>query len=116
MTTTEITIYTTEWKNSVLLSVPLKAWLKLNDLQNKKMHVRYFDQELFGIQQALLENAYVFCSRTLSQGYLNAGVLTELNTQAIDSALCYYIANKEKQTSRQNLMFREWLDNLLMQS
>ena len=109
----QMTIYTTHWKNSSLPKVPLAAWLELNGLQNKQIKVKYFDQELFGIQQALLENAYVFCSRTLTQGYLKAGVLTELNTQAISSQLCYYIANKEKLTSRHNFMFIEWLDKLL---
>ncbi|MBR9872726.1 LysR family transcriptional regulator [Vibrio sp. J1-1] len=111
--TEQITIYTTDWKNSTLPSVPLQAWLELNGLQNKQINVRQFDQELFGIQQALLENAYVFCSRTLTQGYVKAGVLTEMNTQAINSQLCYYIANKEKHLSRHNFMFIEWLEKLL---
>ncbi|PNI00212.1 LysR family transcriptional regulator [Vibrio diazotrophicus] len=109
----QITIYTTDWKNSSLPSVPLQAWLELNGLQNKQVQVKHFDQELFGIQQALLENAYVFCSRTLTQGYLKAGVLTELNTHAICSELCYYIANKAMHLSRQNFMFIEWLEKLL---
>ncbi|WP_404359433.1 LysR family transcriptional regulator [Methylotuvimicrobium sp. KM1] len=111
--TEQMTIYTTDWKNSSLPSVPLQAWLQLNGLQNKQIKVRRFDQELFGIQQSLLENAYVFCSRTLTQGYVKAGVLIELNTQAINSQLCYYIANKEKHFSRHNFMFIEWLDKLL---
>ncbi len=114
--TEQMTIYTTDWKNSTLPNVPLQAWLQLNGLQNKQIKVRHFDQELFGIQQSLLENAYVFCSRTLTQGYLKAGVLTELNTQAINSQLCYYIANKEKHLSRHNFMFIEWLDKLLKES
>ncbi|MGY6275200.1 LysR family transcriptional regulator [Methylomonas sp. MgM2] len=113
--TEQMTIYTTDWKNSSLPSVPLQAWLQLNGLQNKQIQVRRFDQELFGIQQSLLENAYVFCSRTLTQGYVKAGVLIELNTQAINSQLCYYIANKEKHLSRHNFMFIEWLDKLLIE-
>jgi len=111
--TEQIIIYTTAWKNSSLPKVPLQAWLQLNGLQDKQIEVRHYDQELFGIQQALSENAYVFCSRTLTQGYLKAGVLTELNTQPINSQLCYYIANKEKHLSRHNFMFIEWLDKLL---
>ncbi len=114
--TERLTIYTTNWKNSSLPNVPLQAWLELNGLQNKQIQVRHFDQELFGIQQALLENAYVFCSRTLTQGYLKAGVLTELNTLAINSQLCYYIANKENHLSRHNFMFIEWLENILNKS
>ena len=108
-----LTVYTTDWKNSDLPKVPLDAWLQLNGLQGKQVTLRFFDQELFGIQQALLENAYVFCSRTLVKGYLNAGVLGELGTEDIRSQFCYYIANKEKHRSRHNFMFLEWLDKLL---
>nr|WP_319554145.1 LysR family transcriptional regulator [uncultured Vibrio sp.] len=114
--TDQITIYTTDWKNSSLPTVPLQAWLELNSLQNKQVQIRHFDQELFGIQQALLENAYVFCSRTLTQGYLKAGVLTELNTHVISSQLCYYIPNKEMRLSRHNFMFIEWLEKLLQKT
>ena len=82
-------------------------------IQNNAINVRYFDQELFGIQQSLLENTFVFCSRTLTKSYVNAGVLTELDTEAVDSELCYYIASKEKHLSRHNIMFVEWLERLL---
>lgn len=114
--TEQVTIYTTDWKNSTLPDVPLQAWLELNGLQKQHIKVRHFDQELFGIQQALLENAFVFCSTTLTQGYVKSDVLTELLTQAIDSQLCYYIANREKHISRHNFMFIEWLERLLNKS
>lgn len=108
-----ITVYTTDWKNSSLPKVPLQAWLQHNKLEKIQIDVKYFDQELFGIQQALLENAYVFCSRTLTRGYVQSGLLTELNTQAISSQLCYYLANKDTHLSRKNYMFIEWLEKLL---
>ncbi|GGF69583.1 LysR family transcriptional regulator [Alteromonas lipolytica] len=108
-----LTIYTTNWKNSELPKVPLQAWLELNGLQNKPVTVRTFDQELFGIQQAMLENALVFCSTTLVNGYVKAGVLKALNTRAVDSALCYYIADKAKRCDRHNVKFIEWLENLI---
>lgn len=110
-----ITIYTTDWKNNSLPAPPLKKWMEINNLKEKQVKIRRFDQELFGIQQALLENAYVFCSNTLTQGYLKAGVLIEMNTHAISSELCYYIANKEMQYSRHNFMFIEWLEKLLQE-
>ncbi|MBC3767071.1 LysR family transcriptional regulator [Neptunicella marina] len=112
----QITIYTTDWKNSRLPKVPLQAWIELNSLHNSNINVRYYDQELFGIQQALLENAYVFCSDTLIQGYIKAGVLSGLNTQPISSRLCYYIADKQRHLSRHNIMFVEWLERLLKQN
>lgn len=110
---TKITVYTTKWKNNALPEVPLLAWLELNGLPNKNIEVKYFDQELFGIQQCLVENAFVFCSKTLAQGYLKGGVLSELSTQAVNSQLCYYIANKEMSYSRHNFMFIAWLEKLL---
>lgn len=108
-----ITIYTTRWKNSALPEVPWQAWLNHNDLSHKQFEVRYFDQELFGIQQALLENACVFCSTTLSRDYVKAGLLKELEYPPIDSALCYYIDNKDSLITRHNVMFIEWLEELL---
>ena len=108
-----ITIYSTEWKNPTLPKLPLQAWLEHNGLQDKAVELRYFDQELFGIQQALVENAYVFCSKTLARGYVKAGMLKELDTQAIKSDLCYYIPNKETRLSRQNYIFVRWLEEVV---
>ncbi|MGQ8366106.1 LysR family transcriptional regulator [Glaciecola sp. 1036] len=109
----QVTIYSTEWKNPDLPKLPLDAWLKLNKLENKKIDIKHYDQELFGIQQCLIEDAFVFCSSTLTQGYVKSGLLTELTTQPIDSQLCYYIPNKGGQLSRHNYMFIEWLEKLL---
>lgn len=113
--TSPVTIYTTRWKNSALPEVPLQAWLNHNDLSHGQFEVRYFDQELFGIQQALLENACVFCSTTLTRDYVKAGLLTESGYPTIDSALCYYIENKDRLITRHNVMFIEWLEELLKQ-
>ncbi len=93
--------------------MPLLAWLERNGLQNKPVTVKTFDQELFGIQQALLENSLVFCSTTLVKGYVTAGVLTELNTKAVESELCYYIPDKSKRCNRYNVNFIEWLGSLI---
>jgi len=108
-----LTIYTTEWKNSALPKVPLQGWILANYLDHQQISVKYFDQELFGVQQALLENAYVFCSQTLAHNYLESGVLREAHCTSVDSSLCYYIANKEALTSRHNVKFIEWLEKLL---
>ena len=52
-----VTIYTTKWKNNAFPKAPFEDWLTLNALQDKHVVVKYFDQELFGIQQAMLESA-----------------------------------------------------------
>ncbi|GEA06601.1 LysR family transcriptional regulator [Alteromonas sp. KUL42] len=108
-----LTIYTTSWKNRDLPKVPWQLWLTLNGLHEKGFNLKHFDQELFSIQQAMLENTFVFCSRTLVQGYIDAGVLVELDTNAIASSLCYYIDNKDSRLSRHNVVFVEWLEKLL---
>lgn len=109
----QITVYTTKWKNNDLPPVPLQAWLEKNGVQQHQVHVHYFDQELFGIQQALLDGDYVFCSDTLVQSYLNAGVLAKPNAHPVQSQLCYYIENKNQRTNRHNAMFVSWLEELL---
>ncbi|MFC3093951.1 LysR family transcriptional regulator [Alteromonas sediminis] len=106
-------IYTTQWKNEALPSVPLRAWLERNQLQEAELNVTFFDQELFGIQQALQQNAFVFCSSTLTQGYVKSGILCELNTLPVSSALCYYIKDKVEKTTRHTFVFVEWLELLL---
>lgn len=109
----QLTIYTTSWKNRDLPKVPWQPWITLNGLYEKAFNVKFFDQELFSIQQAILENEFVFCSRTLVQGYIDAGVLVELSTHSIVSPLCYYIDNKNMRVSRHNVVFVEWLEKLL---
>jgi len=93
--------------------VPLPAWVDQNNMTNRQIEVREFDQELFGLQQALLENACVFCSTTLAQGYVQSGLLSELPTTSIVSNLCYYLADKDQRTTRHNSMFIAWLSELL---
>ena len=109
----QVTVYTSKWKNPALPAVPIDEWLALNGFSSNKLDIRYFDQELFCLQQALQEKACVFCSDTLVQGYLSAGLLSQLNTRAVDSQLCYYIADRERRTSRHNVFFIEWLEVLL---
>ncbi len=51
-----ITLFTTEWKNKSLPDPPLAAWLETNGLEGADIKLKKFDQELFGIQQAMAEN------------------------------------------------------------
>lgn len=59
------------------------------------MTIKKFDQEIFGIHEALSANGLVFCSTTLTQRFVKANLLQEFKTKAVQSKLCYYIPNKE---------------------
>ncbi|MEC8206498.1 MAG: LysR family transcriptional regulator, partial [Pseudomonadota bacterium] len=67
----------------------------------------------FGINQVLANKGVVFCSKTLVQPYLDAGLLTSFNSQDVESKLCYYIPEKSRfETATHNVVI-EWLERLL---
>ncbi|WP_194866777.1 LysR family transcriptional regulator [Pseudoalteromonas sp. PPB1] len=106
-------IYTTRWKNRALCSPPLDDWLAHNELNKEDFVIREFDQELFGIQQAVIENALVFCSEVLVRGMCSAGQLTPVGGRSIASSLCYYIPNKSRFRTHNAVKFIEWVQNLV---
>ncbi|MFB2729605.1 LysR family transcriptional regulator [Shewanella mangrovisoli] len=108
-----LTIYTTRWKNNNLPPPPLTDWLSQQGLQDSGLDIKYYDQELFGIQQALAGQAWVFSSTTLTQQYVQAGILQAVNPNAVKSALCYYIPNKALLSNRHNAHFIDWLQATL---
>ncbi|MEG3346005.1 LysR family transcriptional regulator [Pseudoalteromonas sp. B5MOD-1] len=109
----QVTLYTSQWKNNALPAPPLTRWLKVNNLSDSCFKVKTFDQELFGINQVLANKGVVFCSNTLVQPYLDAGLLTSFNSQDVESKLCYYIPEKSRfETATHNVVI-EWLERLL---
>jgi len=113
--TEPITIFTTEWKNRALSEPPLAAWLATNGLDGSNMIVKKFDQELFGIQQAMAEKGLVFCSTTLAKRLLKTDLLQQFGTQSIRSDLCYYVPNKDSFDTRNAVTFLNWVEELLDQ-
>ncbi|NIE95235.1 LysR family transcriptional regulator [Acinetobacter sp. Tr-809] len=112
-----ITLFSTEWKNKTLPKQPLQTWLEKNALEEKNITVQYFDQEIFGIQEALANDALVFCSTTLVSRLIHSKLLQTLPTQPVQSELCYYIPDKE-QLKRRNRHMNElilWVEALLNQ-
>ena len=109
----QVDLYTSQWKNNALPAPPLTQWLKKNNLSDSCFKVKTFDQELFGINQVLANKGVVFCSKTLVQPYLDAGLLTSFDSQDVESKLCYYIPEKSRfKTSAHNAVI-EWLERLL---
>ena len=110
-----ITLFTTEWKNKSLPDPPLRAWLEANGLDGSDIRLKIFDQEYFGIQQAMTGNGLVFCSTTLTKGLLKSDLLQQFETQSVQSDLCYYVPNKDSFETRSATRFITWIEDILNQ-
>ncbi|WGP00191.1 LysR family transcriptional regulator [Saccharophagus degradans] len=110
-----VTIFTTQWKNKSLPDPPLAAWLELNGLDGSNIMFKKFDQELFGIQQAMAGNGLVFCSTTLTKRLLKFNLLQQFETRPVNSDFCYYIPNKNSFETRSAIRFLNWIEDLLNQ-
>ncbi|RPE30161.1 DNA-binding transcriptional LysR family regulator [Acinetobacter sp. BIGb0102] len=108
-----IVIFTTMWKNKTLAAPPLEKWCALNDIASSNIIVKTFDQELFGIQEALAGNGFVFASTTLMSRLLKMQQIQQCQTQSIQSELCYYIPYKDKLSNRKTHDLIEWLERKL---
>lgn len=108
-----VTVFTTEWKNKSLPPPPLAAWLAENGLSATNIKLKKYDQELFGIQQAMAENGLVFCSTTLTKQLLKSKLLKRFKTRPVHSDLCYYVPAKASFESRGATRFLEWIEKLL---
>lgn len=108
-----LVIYTTKWKNKDLPALPITNWLDANNITPEQIIVKTFDQELFGIQQALAHKSFVLCSNTLVKSHLETGLLKSCSTQAVASDLCYYIPDKDKFTTRAAVKYIQWVEKLL---
>ena len=110
-----ITLFTTEWKNKALPSPPLETWLETNGWDRTQITIKKFDQEIFGIHEALAANGLVFCFSTLAQRFIKANLIQPLKTQSVQSELCYYIPKKEEFKNRNARKFIEWIEMLFNQ-
>lgn len=108
-----VTVFSTEWKNRSLPEPPLDAWLETNSLVGAKLKLKKYDQELFGIQQAMAGNGFVFCSTTLTKRLVKSRLLQSFGTRAVKSNLCYYVPNKTSFESQAAVSFLHWLEELL---
>ncbi len=110
-----ITLFATEWKNKSLPDPPLAAWLEINGLEGSSIKLKKFDQELFGIQQAMAEDGLVFCSTTLTKRLLKSNLLQQFDTRPVKSDLCYYVPNKDSFETRSAVRFLSWIGDILSQ-
>lgn len=108
-----VTLFTTEWKNKLLPEPPLGAWLEANGLEGCNITVKKYDQELFGIQQAMAEHGLVFCSMALAKRMLKSNLLQQFGTQPVKSDLCYYVPNRSSFETRSATKFLNWVEDIL---
>lgn len=92
---------------------PLTSWLQANGLEGAEITLKKYDQELFGIQQAMAENGLVFCSTTLTQGLLKSNLLQSFDTRSVKSDLCYYVPNKSRFETRSVARFLDWIELII---
>lgn len=110
-----ITLFTTEWKNRALPEPPFAAWLEANGLDGSNITLKKYDQELFGIQQAMAGNGLVFCSSTLTTRLLRSRLLQQFKTRAVSSNLCYYVPDRGSFETRSAARFLDWVKMTLNQ-
>ncbi|CAM0554197.1 HTH-type transcriptional regulator DsdC [Vreelandella titanicae] len=102
-------VYLTKWKNSKLPDSPWESWLMENGESLPNFEIRYFDQELYGVYEAIAGKGLVFCSETLVSDFVKANTLQPMSYQGVDSMLCYYIPTQSWQHSAKMQAFVDWL-------
>ena len=102
-------IYLTKWKNSKLPDSPWADWLMENGKSLQNIEIRYFDQELYGVYEAIAGKGLVFCSETLVSDFVKANTLQPISHRGITSQLCYYIPTQSWQHSVKMQIFVDWL-------
>lgn len=102
-------IYLTKWKNSKLPDPPWAEWLTDNEETLKNIEIRYFDQELYGVYEAMAGKGLVFCSETLVAGFVKANTLQPIVPRSVESKLCYYIPTQNWQHSHKMQTFVDWM-------
>jgi len=102
-------VYLTKWKNSKLPDSPWESWLIENGESLPNFEIRYFDQELYGVYEAIAGKGLVFCSETLVSDFVKANTLQPMSYQGVDSMLCYYIPTQSWQHSAKMQAFVDWL-------
>ncbi|MBN7827630.1 LysR family transcriptional regulator [Bowmanella dokdonensis] len=101
-------VFLTRWKNADLPPIPWKDWLAAHPgLPSLSEH--FYDQELYGIQQALAGRGAVFCSSLLVAEYLHTGLLQAMGEPLAETALCYYLPQPETDLSELARLFTGWL-------
>ncbi len=102
-------VYLTKWKNKDLPDAPWLSWLEANRKSPQDFTTNYFDQELYGVNEAIAGKSLIFCSETLVSDLVKAGVLEPISTLPVESKLCYYIPNRSKELNTKMLTFVDWI-------
>ncbi|WP_252106748.1 MULTISPECIES: LysR family transcriptional regulator [unclassified Halomonas] len=105
-------VYLTRWKNERLPSPPWPQWLAQSGLAGEAFETIGFDQELYGIAEAVAGKGLVFCSQTLVAEHVSNATLVEV-ALPVDSPLCYYTPAPWRDYSLNHQALLEWLKTLI---
>lgn len=106
-------VFLARWKNKKLPDSPWAEWLVENGNCLQKYELRHFDQELYGVYEALAGRGLVFCSETLVSRFVNTDTLQPIARRSVESRLCYYLPTESWQNSVKMQTFVGWLkDNI----
>lgn len=114
MSNNALRIALTRWKNPALQAPPIDSWLANNFKLKPDIEFISHDQELIGIQQAVMGKCLVFCSVTLSKPFVQGGLLAPVGSHSVDTGYCYYCPDKSHYDSNNNQLFLHWLQALLV--
>ncbi|WP_249977975.1 LysR family transcriptional regulator [Vreelandella olivaria] len=102
-------VYLTRWKNKKLPDSPWADWVTVNENHVPNLEIKYFDQELYGVYEAIAGRGLVFSSETLVSEFVKAKTLQPIAQRGVESGLCYYIPTQSWQHSIKMQTFVDWL-------
>ena len=106
-------VFLARWKNKKLPDSPWAEWLAESGSCLQEYELRHFDQELYGVYEALAGRGLVFCSDTLVSRFVKADTLQPIARRSVESGLCYYLPTESWQYSVKMQTFVGWLkDNI----
>lgn len=108
-----IAVFTSKWKNASLPSLPFAEFKEKNALSDQSVRESRFDQELFGVQQAIAGRGLVFASETLCGALVRDNLLVESGFLPVDSGLGFYLNEGAENKSLAALKFVRWIKSVI---
>ncbi|TBW53336.1 LysR family transcriptional regulator [Marinobacter halodurans] len=108
-----LAVFVSKWKNPGLPRVPIEAFRETNALSDELIKESEFDQELFGVQQAIAGRGLVFASKTLCDHLVRDGLLVESRFLPVDSRLGFYLNEGADNKGLAAIRFIEWIKSAI---
>lgn len=96
-----------------LPSLPIAEFKEKNALSDQSLRESRFDQELFGVQQAIAGRGLVFASETLCSALIRDNLLVESGFLPVDSRLGFYLNEGAENKGLAALKFVGWIKSVI---